>query len=180
VLEFVRTGLTGIREDIDSAYDRLNQDQYVACLYTASRSKAEIDSLLSLIGVDNLTEVIEVKLSATKSALLKAQQEDVFPIISFNYYQYAQSLQGHDDQSALLFAEYALEFSGLDVYFDKKTARPMDPAILQVGSLEAFMIGIGAGLVIAMIYFAFTLRFIKGSRKTLQAPPKRRPRGKKR
>jgi len=95
-------------------------------------------------------EVIDLKLDVARQTLIKNQRKNIFPIIAYSYYEYAKSLQNYDKPSALLFAEYALELSNLDIYFTEKKM----PVIKKVKSppkelfIFLIMLGIG-GLIIA-------------------------------
>ncbi|MBW3004658.1 hypothetical protein KY310_02405 [Candidatus Woesearchaeota archaeon] len=110
------------RKEMDKAYEDLDGGRYVDCLYQAIKLKSEIDVVLGVIGVEDeeLGELIDLKLGIVKKSLIKAEQKGIFPIISYSYYEYANSLKEKDKFSALLFTEYALEFANLDVYFPKK------------------------------------------------------------
>ena len=130
--------------------------------------------MLGLIGVEEerLDEIIELKLRSAKIELAKAQQKGIFPIISYSYYEYANSLKDKDKASALLFTEYALEFANLDIYFPVK--RSFFDFIKRVNRkvLFVFFLGLFAGII---------LMWRPGNDyKTLQTPPKKRLRGKKR
>jgi len=170
VSEFVNSGLRSMRAELDEVYGMLNSGQYVRCLYSASRMKAEIDSLLGLIGVDDAQELIEEKIRATRVSLQRAQEKGVFPIIGYNYLQYAQSLRDVDVHSALLFAEYALEFSALDIYFDRReVARGVESdAVWGVGATQGFVVGLGAGILFTMIYLAVAVGYVR--RESARAP----------
>ena len=161
------------RKDIDQAYDNLKNEQYVNCLYQAIKIKSEIDVILSMIGVEDkeLDEVIDLKLGIVKQNLIKAQQKGIFPIISYSYYEYANSLKEKDKFSALLFSEYALEFANLDIYFPKKRKvldilKRIDKKMLLI-----FFLGLAAGILLMWP--------AKSKYKTLQTSPKKHLRGKK-
>ena len=167
--------MQGTREKIDNAYDELNKGQYVSCLYQAIKTKAEIDVILGLIGVEDerLDELLDLKLTIVKKTLVKTQQKGIFPIISYPYYEYSNSLRDIDESSAFLFSEYALEFANLDIYFPPKEKnllnilKRIDKKILVI-----FILGIIAGILL--------MWSPKEKYKTLQTPPKKRLRGKKR
>ena len=161
------------RKDIDQAYDDLNNDQYVNCLYQAIKIKSEIDVVLSIIGVEDeeMSEVIDLKLDIVKQNLIKAQQKGIFPIISYSYYEYANSLKEKDKYSALLFSEYALEFANLDIYFPKKRKALDILKKINKRMLLIFFLGLAAGIILMWP--------AKGKHKTLQTSPKTRLRGKK-
>ncbi|MBW2973115.1 hypothetical protein KY346_01845 [Candidatus Woesearchaeota archaeon] len=168
------TLLKDIRKDIDDAYDALNNKQYVSCLYQAIKYKSEIDVLLGLIGVEEerVDDLLDLKLKIAKQALVKTQQKGIFPIISYSYYEYANSLKEMDQTSALLFSQYALEFANLDIYFPPKKKffsilKKIDKKILLM-----FVLGLFAGIIL--------MWNPRKKYKTLQTPQKKRLRGKKR
>jgi len=109
--------------------------------------------------------------------LVKTQQKGIFPIISYPYYEYSNSLKDVDESSAFLFSEYALEFANLDIYFPPKEKtllsflQKIDKKILFI-----FILGIAAGIL--LMWKPKNKRYKKN--KTLQTPPKKRLRGKKR
>jgi len=162
------------RKDMDKAYEDLDKKQYVDCLYQAIKLKSEIDVVLGVIGIEEeeLVELIDLKLGIVKKNLIKAEQEGIFPIISYSYYEYANSLKEKDKYSALLFTEYALEFANLDIYFPKK--RKIMDILKKVDRkmLLVFFLGLFAGILV--------MWSTKKEHKTLQTSPKKRLRGKKR
>ncbi|MEK6869565.1 MAG: hypothetical protein AABX74_05005, partial [Nanoarchaeota archaeon] len=70
----------------------------------------------------------------------------------YSYFEYANSLKEDDPFSALLYSEYALELSNLDIYFKTQKAEKfilldkIDKKLLSV-----LVIGIILGLVIGKI-----------------------------
>lgn len=166
--------ITDVRSELDEAHGMLEKKQYVSCLYQAIKTKSEVDVILGLIGVEEerLDELIELKLNSAKREVVKAQQKGIFPIISYSYYEYANSLKEVDDFSSLLFVEYALEFANLDIYFPKKKSvfdlfKRIDRRVLFV-----FFLGLFAGILL--------MWRPRSDYKTLQTPRKKRLRGKKR
>ncbi|RMD57654.1 hypothetical protein D6825_03330 [Candidatus Woesearchaeota archaeon] len=172
VRSVIPNALENTREDIDKAYSLLRDGNFALCLYTASKAKSQADVLLGLMGVEEsrFDDVIDLKLQVARNALMRAQENGVFPIIAYSYYEYARSLRDFDKVSSLLFAEYALELANLDLYF--KSAQKVVTA--PVESYTLFDLAILSAFV-----FALVVCYLQ-SFKTLQAPPKRRLRGKKR
>ncbi len=168
VKSVIPEALDGTREDINLAYERSRNGDFIMCLYGASKAKAEADLLLSAMGVEEVrfAEVIDLKLSTARQALMRSQEKSIFPIIAFSYYEYSSSLKEFDKASSLLFAEYALELANLDIYF---TAKPVKKAQL----LPEEWPWLVAGIVIGLLFGAVTR-----GHQTLQAP--KRLRGKKR
>ncbi len=186
VKSVIPEALDATRVDIDRTYSLLNEGKYVMCVYGASKAKSEADVLLSLMGVEEkrFDEVIGLKLDITRQALVKAQKKNIFPIIAYSYYEYADSLRNFDRVSSLLFSEYALELASLDIYFEEKKPAAKPLAKLEVPpKVVAFALGAVIGGLI--VWIIVTQMWKKsgssvGKFQTLQAPPKRRLRGKKR
>ena len=156
-----------IKKVIDYAYEYMEKEDYEVCLYEASKAKSEADAIISLVGVDEdyMKILIDNKLNAVKGMIAEQQGPGIFPIVGYSYYEYADSLKEHDEGSALLYAEYALELSNLDLYFKEKHKRfRIDFGIKE---LLLLLIGIAIGLGISIVI------------KTL-ANPRRGLRGKKR
>jgi len=175
--------LDGTRVDIDKAYEDLRDEDFIMCLYVSSKAKAEADVLLGLLGVEeeNIDEIIELKLKVARQALMKSQLKRIFPIIAYSYYEYANSLKEFDNASSLLFAEYALELANLDIYFGelpaKKEIIKEKPEIDRAAFGLVLVIGILLGSAVTFVILrASAARQVQ----TLQTPPKRRLRGKKR
>jgi predicted S18 family serine protease len=163
---------TEIQDSIDKAQKYSAKEKYALCLHQSSKAKAEADAIISLIGVeeDYLGTLVDNKLSAVKRMIAEQQETGIFPIVGYSYYEYANSLKDEDQASALLYSEYALELSNLDMYFKEKSK-----SYLRFGfdSEKAiiFICGLIAGIIIGII---FRMRI-----KTL-ASTRRRLRGKKR
>jgi uncharacterized protein len=116
--------LTSPRDELDKAYEDFNNADYALCLFKASKSKAESNIVLNTLGIgdDFIPKLIENKLDAATRVIVKAEQEQIFPILGYSYFEYANNLKSSDRYSALLYSEYALELSNLDIYFQEKSA----------------------------------------------------------
>ncbi len=145
------------RKELQIAYASLTNQSYVQCLYQAAKAKAEINTILGMIGSNEeaIKEQLNTKIQIARRAIIKAQKKRVFPLLSYAYYEYADSLKSIDIGSASLFAEYALEFSNLDIYFDspKKLKKPNfylwgDNLTL----IEFYISGLLSGVLLALIY----------------------------
>ncbi len=180
VKSVIPDALDATRKDIDLAYVNLGKNRYIMCLYGASKAKAEADVLLGLMGVEEIRfdEVIDLKLQVARQALVRAQRKQIFPIIAFSYYEYANSLRNFDRVSALLFAEYSLELANLDIYFGAPSA-PVSSKPKIEGVVLGLVLVVGM-LLGALVTFAVWRSAFAKSIQTLQTPPKRRLRGKKR
>jgi hypothetical protein len=130
----------------------MNNQNYVMCLFKAAKAKAEIDVILSAVGVSKqrVPEYIDLKLEIARFSLFKSYKKDVFPMIGYSYYEYAKSLKDVDHYAALLFSEYALEFSNFDIYFTKTKTPSWS---IDETSILAFITGIFIGILILVIIF---------------------------
>jgi uncharacterized protein len=149
--------LDSTRKDIEYAYEDLREGNYELCLFKASKAKAAVNSILSVFGVrvDNVDNIINQKLNVVETNLVEEIDNGVFPILGYSYFEYANSLKEDDPFSALLYAEYALELSNLDIYFKSPESNWKK---LQLSSdyqlLLALVLGILLGIILtcAIIY----------------------------
>lgn len=143
------TSLQETRKQINHAYTDLTNQSYITCLHRASKAKAEADVILSVMDIEEgyLANILDLKLDMVKKQLIRSQQKKVFPIIGYSYYEYARSLKDIDRSSALLFTEYALELSNLDIYFSE-AKQPLLPRTIRRDTIIAFVIGLLAGITI--------------------------------
>ncbi|MBD3361377.1 hypothetical protein GF358_01145 [Candidatus Woesearchaeota archaeon] len=150
VKSFLKADLSQTRNELDDAYTEMNNHDYVMCLFKAAKAKSEIDVILSAVGVskDRVQEYIDLKLDIARFALFKSYKKDVFPMIGYSYYEYAKSLKNTDHYASLLFSEYALEFSTLDIYFTRAKTPSWS---VDKESLFAFLTGIFIGIFILVI-----------------------------
>lgn len=157
VKSVIPESLEDARRELDKAYQDLTSGNYTLCLYKASKTKAEADVILNVMGVEkrNVDKLIDLKLGIVKEALIKSQQKGIFPIIGYSYYEYASSLRDLDTYSTLLFAEYALEFSNLDLYFARR--KPL-PGFWETVQPHLGWIGVGIILGIFAAIMIDTLR----------------------
>ena len=111
-----------IQEKIEEAKKNLRLNESGLCLMKAVQAKAEANAILNAMGLgnDNIDSFLSSKNQATLNVIAENSQKEVFPILGYSYYQYANSLSLMDKHSALLYLEYALEMSGLDIYFEKE------------------------------------------------------------
>jgi predicted S18 family serine protease len=151
-----------IRDELTKAYDYYNQQDYALCIFTASKVKADSDVVLSAIFVPDkdMNKLFDEKIGAAKRAIAKQERSDIFPILGYSYYEYANTLKDTDKYSSLLYAEYSLELSNLDMYFKKRDSLtlPMGSAINRsyawifalgffIGVLIAVLVGLGVNMI---------------------------------
>lgn len=150
--------LMNIRKRIDDAYSDFNNENYEACLFKAAKAKAEVDVILGVFGVEkkNIDNLLERKLEIVQKNIVKQSEKGIFPIIGFSYYEYANELKDSDQVSSLLYSEYALEMSNLDIYFpEKHTITFTDQDKREIG---IFLVGIGTGMLWGIIMMIIAKR----------------------
>ncbi len=146
--------LAEIQRDYELAFQDYSDKEYALCISKASRAKSSANVMLNLmnVGNDNLDTLLQRKLKAAQSVIIKQQNKDVFPIMGYSYYEYASSLQNSNAVSALIYSENALELSWLDIYFsadvEEPTSRPLTPVTLLI-----FLIGFITGCIFLIALF---------------------------
>ena len=120
---FLPNSSYNIGESLSKAREYQAAGNYKLCLFKASQAKAQADMVLSVLGISEsqLQTFIEQKLQIAKRVIAKQSLKGNFPIMGFSYYEYAKSLMDNDPTSALIYSEYALELSNLDIYFPQKS-----------------------------------------------------------
>ena len=148
---FFPTVLANLRQGIDDAYDDLEDGNYEDCLFKAAKTKAETDVILSVFGVEreDVEDLVDRKLDIVEKYIIKQSNDGVFPIVGFSYYEYAKDLKDTDVFSSLLYSEYALEMSNLDLYF--KDSGSITITDQDMNEMAIFLIGLGAGMLIGVI-----------------------------
>jgi len=140
------------KNSLDYAYSYSAEGNFELCLFQASKAKAEIDAALSMMGVkeEKIKSFIEQKLGIVKRNLVKQQQRGIFPILGYSYYEYANTLIDSEDYSSpLIYSEYSLELSNLEMYFkEKKKIVVLRKDILL--AIYTFVLGILIGLLIGI------------------------------
>jgi predicted S18 family serine protease len=157
-LEIYLPGVLQGKEELGPVYSYMRQADYPSCIYRASIAKAKANAMLSaLSNGQNLTTLISKKIEAARESLARQTAKGEFPIVSYSYYEYAGSLANTDQPSALLFAEYALELSNLDVYLkDSQAERSNQPQRQQKrektasAAVAAAIAGFLAGIIVAL------------------------------
>jgi uncharacterized protein len=162
-----------IREELTNAYDYYNQGDYPLCIFTASKAKADSDVVLSAIFVpdNNTGRLFDEKINAAKIVIAKQEKSNIFPILGYSYYEYANTLKDTDKYSALLYAEYSLELSNLDMYFKKSDSTPLLPvSLVEISAIQSniyvFLTGFFIGVIITIVVALLLRRSIlKGKKK---------------
>jgi uncharacterized protein len=139
------------REELNKAYSDFNDENYALCLFKASQAKAEANIVLNTLGIetDYLPKLIENKLNVAAQVIAKGEKNGVFPILGYSYYEYANDLKGSDKFSGLLYSEYALELSNLDIYFKEKKQQILFPQV-DTNKIILVLSGILIGIIIGV------------------------------
>ncbi|MBI2128767.1 hypothetical protein HYU07_00865 [Candidatus Woesearchaeota archaeon] len=114
--------LVQISNELEGAKQDQKNENSELCLFRASKAKAQVDVVITSMGISdqNISSIINKKLEIVNRQILKETNKGIFPILGYSYYEYAKELKEEDPYSSLLFSEYALELSNLDIYFKKE------------------------------------------------------------
>ncbi|MBI4451888.1 hypothetical protein HY637_00525 [Candidatus Woesearchaeota archaeon] len=160
--------LAHVKDEVDKASEELSKGNYEICLSTASKAKADVDMVLSVFGVDSeqYENIAGRKLEIVKNNIAEQASKGVFPILSYSYYEYANSLKDTDIFSALIYSEYALELSDLDIYFKESNGKRINFGIDR-RLVSVFLAGVLIGVIASF--------FVRGSaaRKSKRKPSRR-------
>jgi uncharacterized protein len=146
-----------------------DKENFIVCLDMASRAKANLDIIMSLVGIqreEELTELVEDRLRITRQVLNKQQEAGLFPMLGYSYYQYADFLKEKQPYSALIYSHYALEFSNLDMYFEEK--QPTLMLVVDTENLLYFALGLGTGVVLCCLVSLRSKRVRKNALRKIQ------------
>ncbi len=173
--------LDEIHNHLVSAYDYYTNGNYELCLFKASQTKAEADVLAGVIGVkpQTLDHLLAEKLAAARKQIPKQIEKGVFPILAYSYYEYATTLAENGDKTAaLIYAEYALEMSDLDIYFKSSEKTPYDHLVFFIKSYREFLLIFLGALFGACVYGVLARRSLKTERYTFHKLPQQKKRKK--
>ncbi|MBS3136173.1 hypothetical protein J4401_04400 [Candidatus Woesearchaeota archaeon] len=157
---FVPVDLSSPISGLASAYADLGNGEYAMCLFKASKAKAEVNIILNTLGIEEefLPALVGKKLDAANRVIQKVSKKGMFPILGYSYYEYAENLKDTEIFSSLLYAEYSLELSNIDMYFRERKNIAIDfnawPALL-------FALGIMAGSMITYIVMRKTFKKVR-------------------
>ena len=151
-----------IQEEIDQANQEYENEDYIMCLFKASKAKAEMDMVISSLGLeqDKLLDVVDGRLKLANSLILKQQQKGTFPILGYSYFEYANVLKNSDLSSSLIYSHYALELGNLDLYFEEKEVRSFIE--LKTSTTITFIVGLILGIIVtAFIHKGYSNLYLK-------------------
>ena len=114
--------LMNTKSDLYHVYDDLKNGRYELCLFKASKIKAKTNAVISTLGLEKneVQDLIKRKIKIVKQNIARETEKNIFPILAYSYFEYGDFLKEKDIYSALLYLEYALELSNLELYFGEK------------------------------------------------------------
>ena len=155
--------LSYILEKIDTAQKAWGDADYELCIVQAAQGKAEASSIVSSIGLGTTvsSDYLNAKREAALRTLVRNTEEGQFPILGYSYYMFAQNLEEENPYSALMYYEYALEMSELNIYFPEVEAEGFFGGLLAKFGLSAdssvffngFFQGLLMGVLLMWIFF---------------------------
>jgi len=143
---YIPIELEDTREELDLAHKDAERGDYELCLFKASKAKADADLLLTTLRLNKnqTNKLIEKKLELVEQII--AENEEFFPIIGYSYYEYAKVLKEEQPSSSLIFLEYALELSNLDLYFKEEEGNILK--YIDGVMIFIFSVGLASGILI--------------------------------
>ncbi|MGM5484968.1 MAG: S16 family serine protease [Nanobdellota archaeon] len=146
------------------AREDLSSGDYSLCLFKASKTKAEVDVVINALGLreGDTNSLIDSKLDIAGGMIIDQQKKGSFPLLGYSYYEYAKYLKEQDPSSALLYSEYAVELSQLDMYFGRE-GKPY--FVINKELILHFILGILSGLGIGFLFHRYSKRKGKNPRK---------------
>ncbi|MBI2138039.1 hypothetical protein HYU13_00485 [Candidatus Woesearchaeota archaeon] len=152
LLFYPQLDVQATKKEIEHARKDFELEEYELCLFKATQAKAESNVILGVSGIEpeKVKGLVQKKLDAAKRVIAKQAAKGNFPILGYSYYEYSNHLINTDIYSALLFAEYSLEVSNLDMYFKSNGAFFHLPpfGMEQLGYL---LVGIALGTVLTAL-----------------------------
>ena len=148
-----------IKNKIDLAKDSFSKGDPELCLIKAAQAKAEANAILSSLGLDkdSMDDFLVNKNNAVERVIFENSQEQIFPLVGYSYYQYGNSLKEDNPYTALIYFEYALEMSDLEIYFPEETSIKENfiNQIREVFDFESksmvFLLGLALGIILTLI-----------------------------
>lgn len=159
--------ILNLEDNINAAKEASEQGEYELCLMKAIQAKGEANAVLSVLGLSEeaFPEFLESKLKATERVIAENSAEGIFPILGYSYFQYANSLKEQEKYTALIYLEYALEMSDLDIYFPPEKTLWEQLDFLSSKELKLLGEGFLLGIIIALAV-GYCLRFKKRKKKS--------------
>jgi uncharacterized protein len=155
------------RKDLLAAYEYYNEGEFALCIFTASKVKANVDVVISVIFVPekNLEQLYDEKITAAKRVIASQESHDIFPILGYSYYEYSESLHAGDVYPSLSYAEYALELSNLDMYFPVQRSNHTITSHFNYAPIGIFIAGFAIGILVMYVGYAHRKKTVKKNSK---------------
>ncbi|RME78386.1 hypothetical protein D6774_01325 [Candidatus Woesearchaeota archaeon] len=143
--------LGGTQTRLEVIDELAQQGDYASCLYEAALLHADLQAIASTLGVssEEFEQLVDRKLNAAKTSVAQQIDQGIFPMAAYAYYELGRSVQESSPANALIYAEYALELSELDLYFEREPARSV-VNLNFVPMVLFFLAGLIFGIVIGM------------------------------
>jgi len=153
--------ILNIREEIENAKNSSLIKDYPLCIVKAAQAKANSNAVLSSLGLDDesIAKFVDAKGQAVQQIIAENSAEGIFPIMGYSYYQYANTLKNTEKYTSLIYMEYALELSDLQIYFTEKNGQLPPAFSLNKEYFKLFFsFFVGATLTLLIILIIKTLR----------------------
>lgn len=149
------------KKEIELANSYFAKGDYELCLFKAAKVKADINVLLSSSNTkeSHVDHLVDSKIDAAKKAIIRENEKGIFPIIGYSYYEYAGSLREKEKYLALVYAEYGLELSNLDVYFKEFKIPSIDLTKIDENYLLMLVLGVAIGSCVTVLVYRRINRF---------------------
>ncbi|MDI3474262.1 MAG: uncharacterized protein PWR30_585 [Candidatus Woesearchaeota archaeon] len=158
MLDYFSTSFPSLLEEsrqiLKKAQDNSEEGNYELCIYQASSAKAQLNNVMSsvYIPIEYYNKSIEGKIKAAERQISEQQNKQSFPIMGYSYLEYSKTLYELGDlYSASLYADYALELSNLDVYFNHKSSINLIP-YLSSFYIRIFLFGAIFGFSLSLLF----------------------------
>ncbi len=148
-------GLETIEKEINYSENYRYNEEYELCLFKALKAKAQANSILNALNIreEYLNDSLRIKLNIIKNNIIMENDNNIFPIMGYSYYEYSDELKYTDLASSLLYAEYALELSNFHVYLDKKNGEFIPISnVCKKRPYELYIVLILFGVLIGLLY----------------------------
>lgn len=129
------------------------------CIAKASMIRADVNAYLSTLGLtmEDVKGVSLRKLEKASEILREETSNNRFPILGYSYYEYGKELLDRDAISSLIYSEYALELSNLDIYLNSPKLIRQTPAEVNISHAKT------AYLLVMMLVIGYVFGLISST-----------------
>lgn len=162
-LQYARLYLPGTMMEQEEKLKKLKKiDNPEYCIAEASMIRADINALTGAFGLtnDDIERSVKRKLAKAAEVLSEETEQGRFPILGYSYYEYANALLLKDPMAAVIYSQYALEISSLDIYLKKQPVAIVEKKhnawdFMRVDSMQiVFMLSLCIAFFILGVYAA--------------------------